>query len=164
MSKLKRYTLITLGFISFGLGVLGAFLPVLPTTTFILISAYCFGKSSERFEAWLRTTKIYQEYCADYVAHRSIPKKKKRQIVATSYIVMAISIFFAPIRWVKILLTAVAIWLTVLFFLIIPDTEDVFDAEGRYIGPNKKVKARYGDVKVDLKTFEPISQEKLTHE
>ncbi len=48
---MTRHLYLALGFISLALGIIGAFLPLLPTTIFIIIAAYCFGQSSERLEA-----------------------------------------------------------------------------------------------------------------
>lgn len=57
---LKKIFFSILGFLSFGLGILGAFLPILPTVPFILFAAYCFARSSRRLENWLPTTRIYR--------------------------------------------------------------------------------------------------------
>ena len=58
---LKKIFFVTLGLISLGLGILGAFLPILPTVPFVLLAAYCFTRGSRRMDAWLRTTKIYRQ-------------------------------------------------------------------------------------------------------
>ena len=57
---LKKIFFSILGFLSFGLGILGAFLPILPTVPFILLAAYCFARSSRRLENWLPTTRVYR--------------------------------------------------------------------------------------------------------
>jgi len=77
---MKKYSLISLGLLSFVLGSLGAILPILPTTPFLLLAGFCFARSSEKFNQRLKQTKLYQFYCADYVETRTIPKNKKWKI------------------------------------------------------------------------------------
>lgn len=112
---------LTIGIISFGIGSIGAILPILPTTPFLLLAGYCFSKSSKRFTTWLHQTKLYQFYVADYVETKSIPRKKKRHIFLNICILMGISILIAPLLWVKGLLFGLLIFLTIMLFKIIPD-------------------------------------------
>lgn len=58
---LKKIFFATLGILSLGLGILGTFLPILPTVPFVLLAAYCFTRSSRRLDAWLRTTRVYHK-------------------------------------------------------------------------------------------------------
>lgn len=117
---MKRPLLLALGFISFGLGSIGAILPVLPTTPFLLLAGYCFGCSSERFSHWLEGTKLYQFYAADFVDSRAIPKKKKKLIYLNILVLMGISIYFAPLNWVRFILIGLTIFLTIMLFFVIP--------------------------------------------
>lgn len=66
-----------LGLLAFALGFIGIFLPVLPTTPFILLSAFFFAKSSTRFYNWLTNHRYFGPIIKDWQAHRRIPKKAK---------------------------------------------------------------------------------------
>lgn len=58
--KLKKVFYIVLGCTGLGLGALGAVLPLLPAFPFLLLAAFCFGKSSERLHNWFIGTKLYK--------------------------------------------------------------------------------------------------------
>lgn len=109
--------------LSLALGVIGMFLPVLPTTPFLLLSIACFSRSSKRIENWLYHTKMYQVYVADFRETGSIAKERKKKIIVSIYILMGISIALAPIIWVKIFLFALTIFITYYLFKVIPDKE-----------------------------------------
>ena len=110
-----------IGLLSLGLGVLGVFLPILPTTPFLLLSIACFSRSSKRFENWLYHTKMYQTSVADFRETGSIAKERKKRIIISIYILMGISIFLAPLLVVKIALFALTIFITYYLFKVIPD-------------------------------------------
>ena len=116
-----RLVYLTIGFISLGLGIIGIPLPILPTTPFLLLAMACFAKSSKRFEAWLYQTKLYQTYVADYRETKSIAKERKKWILLQIYILMGISIYLAPIIWVKLALGALTIFITFYLLKVIPN-------------------------------------------
>ncbi|PID64936.1 MAG: hypothetical protein CR962_00630 [Gammaproteobacteria bacterium] len=74
---MKRTLFFVGGLIAFGLGALGTVLPLLPTTPFILLSAFCFANSSPRFHAWLHHHPYFGKIIQDWKNHRSIPAKAK---------------------------------------------------------------------------------------
>lgn len=63
-----------LGFFFVGLGALGVFLPLLPTTPFLLLAAGCFARSSEKWHAWLRDSRLFGPILRDWEARRCIPR------------------------------------------------------------------------------------------
>lgn len=119
-----RLVYFLIGTISLIMGVIGVVLPVLPTTPFLLLSLYCYARSSKPFENWLRTTKMYQFYVGDYAETKTIARKRKKQIIWQIYILMALSIVFAPLWWVKIGLFCLTVFITYYLFVVIPDKEE----------------------------------------
>lgn len=112
-SKTARWLLISAGSTSLGLGILGAALPVLPTTPFLLLSAYCFGKSSPKLLHWLLTNEVFGRYLQNYREHRGIPGRVKVYILIMLWTTILCSAFLATqMWWLRIFLIATAIGVT----------------------------------------------------
>jgi len=95
VSPLKKWMLIALGSLSLGLGVLGIFLPLLPTTVFLLISAACYARSSKRLYDWLLNHKWFGPYIRNWREHKAIPQKSKIIILALLWGTLLVSGLFA---------------------------------------------------------------------
>ncbi|MDP5291086.1 YbaN family protein [Oceanimonas sp. CHS3-5] len=93
-----------LGGISLGLGVLGAFLPVLPTTPFVLLSAFCFGRSSPRVHHWLVNHRWFGGMIQDWQTHRGLRLNVRRRALWLMAASFALSIYLVPTWWVRGLL------------------------------------------------------------
>ena len=72
-----KWILIVIGWIAFGLGILGIFLPLLPTTPFLLLAALCFSKSSDRLHAWLLRSPFAGQIIRDWQEKKVIPLRAK---------------------------------------------------------------------------------------
>lgn len=72
-----RYLLIVLGSLSLALGIIGIFLPLLPTTPFLLLAATLYVRSSERLYQWLIHQKYLGIYIRNFREHRAIPLRAK---------------------------------------------------------------------------------------
>ena len=77
MSTLKRYLLIAAGILCVVLGSIGIIMPVLPTTPFLLLAAYCFIRSSDRLHHWLIHHRIFGAYIYHYLEYRAVKKSAK---------------------------------------------------------------------------------------
>lgn len=109
----KKIFFITTGSISLGLGILGIFLPLLPTTPFLLLTAACYSKSSEKMLQKLLDNKFLGRYIRDYRENRGIRKHMKVYILSLLWICMLVSIlFFAEPLWLKILLALIGAGVT----------------------------------------------------
>lgn len=88
-----RLLLIGLGWLAVGLGALGIFLPLLPTTPFVLLAAGLFARSSERFHRWLLEHRIFGPLIRDWRAYRSMPRRAKVTALTMVAVVFPISTY-----------------------------------------------------------------------
>ena len=82
-------------------------LPILPTTPFLLLSAFLFSKSSDRFHEYLIQTKLYQKYINEMVIERKTTKKKRNQSLFTVTLIFLIAVMITPVWIGKICLLMV---------------------------------------------------------
>ncbi|MDP0059625.1 YbaN family protein [Glaesserella parasuis] len=101
---------ILLGFISMILGLIGIIVPGLPTTPFLLLALYCFGKSSERLTQWFLSTTIYSKYLKSFDQTRAMTLKQKISILAFSVPFCIFAFFVIPHIIGKLILIAVIIF------------------------------------------------------
>lgn len=78
---MRKIVYIVLGCISVGIGAVGAVLPLLPAFPFLLVAAFCFGRSSEKLNHWFIHTNLYKNNLESYVKHRGMTKKTKVKII-----------------------------------------------------------------------------------
>ena len=113
-NALVRGLLIIAGTLSLGLGVLGIFLPVLPTTPFLLLAAACYARGSKRFYDWLLNNKWFGNYIRDYREKKQVPLRIKIGSVSLLWITIMLSaLLVVHILLVKIILILIAIGVTV---------------------------------------------------
>jgi uncharacterized membrane protein YbaN (DUF454 family) len=109
-----RFVLICIGTISVGLGLLGIFLPILPTTPFLLLAAACYTRSSQKFYCWLINNRWLGKYIKNYREKKGMPLKLKIYIISLLWItILASAIFFVDILVIRILLILIAIGVTI---------------------------------------------------
>lgn len=81
---------IVVGCISVALGAIGSFLPILPTTPFLLLAAFCFARGSDRLNNWFIGTKLYQKHLDSFVKRRAMDIKTKLTIILTVTALMTV--------------------------------------------------------------------------
>ncbi len=91
---MRKGFFIVVGTISLGLGAVGLFLPVLPTTPFILLAAASYYKGSERMHSWLLNNKLFGSYIRNYREGRGIALKAKVITLCLLWITICYSAFF----------------------------------------------------------------------
>ena len=109
-----RIVLLAIGWVSLGLGAIGLFVPVLPTTPFVLLSAACFLRSSHRLHRWLVGHPVFGVHIEEYLAGRGLTRKTK--IVALSTLwgsVLLSTILFVPLLVADLIIYAIALGVTI---------------------------------------------------
>ncbi len=115
-SLLRRRCFIAAGFVSISMGILGILLPVLPTTPFMLLGAYCFSRGSEKWHDWLLNHRIFGEYILAFRDRRGLTCQQKCRIALSVSVMMSISIFLVRGSGVSVLISLIwVIFLSVLF-------------------------------------------------
>lgn len=104
MKKIIKYTYILIGLIAFLLGAAGVFLPVLPTTPFLLLASFCFAKGSKRFNDWFVNTSIYKKHLDSFVKQRAMTLKQKICILAFADFMIAFPMILLESIHIKIFL------------------------------------------------------------
>lgn len=99
---MKKTLYIILGCLGVGLGALGAVLPVLPTVPFLMLAAFCFARSSEKLNRWLRETKLYKDNLEDFAAGRGMTMKTKLRILITVTLLMSIGFVVMYLRGIVV--------------------------------------------------------------
>ena len=114
--KSKKIILVLIGSLSLFLGAVGIILPVLPTTPFLLLAAFCYIRSSERLYNWLINQKHLGPYIHNYISYKIVPRKIKYSAVIILWISLLTSIFFIDLLYIKIILALVGITVSIHIF------------------------------------------------
>ena len=88
--NIKKIIYLSLGFIGLVLGAIGALLPLMPAFPFLLLAAFGFGRSSEKLDAWFKSTKLYKNNLESYVKGQGMTLKTKLKIMIIVTILMCI--------------------------------------------------------------------------
>jgi uncharacterized membrane protein YbaN (DUF454 family) len=113
--KIVRISLFIAGTFSLALGAIGIFLPILPTTPFLLLSAACYMRSSERMHKWLLNNRWFGNYVRNYQEGKGIPLKTKVLAMTVLWVAILYSAFVAldEILIAQIALLAIALGVSV---------------------------------------------------
>ncbi|PSW18796.1 DUF454 domain-containing protein [Photobacterium sanctipauli] len=100
----KRTLLLLCGWICVGLGVLGAVLPLLPTTPFLLLASACFMRGSPRLNRWLMEHRHFGPILRNWHQNGAVSSKVKRRANIMIVLSFALSIYLVPLVWHKVML------------------------------------------------------------
>ena len=101
MNPAKRVILVTAGSLCIGLAVLGLFLPLLPTTPFLLLASACYVRSSERLHGWLMGNRVLGTYIRNFQERRGITVRAKVTTVVLLWLPLLYSIYRLELFWLE---------------------------------------------------------------
>jgi hypothetical protein len=108
-----RRVYIVAGTISVVLGIIGAFLPIMPTTVFLLIAAACYARGSASFYVWLMTNRWFGAHVRHWRERRGLPARVKAYVLLTVALPIGVSIAVVPLWPVRLGLLAVGLGVAV---------------------------------------------------
>ncbi|OPL19180.1 MAG: hypothetical protein AVO35_12065 [Candidatus Aegiribacteria sp. MLS_C] len=114
LGTLLKPLLAVAGTLSLVLGIIGIFLPLLPTTPLLLLAAACYARSSRRFYRWLMGNRWFGEYVRNYRDGRGVTMPHKVLTLALLWATIGLTVLLAvSVLWVEILLLLIAVGVTV---------------------------------------------------
>ncbi len=108
--KLYNIIFIVLGMFFMIIGMIGVVVPVLPTTPFLILSSFFFAKGSQKFDKWLRNTKVFKSYAEDFIKDRSMTLNRKIKLMMLSDFMLAFPLFILDSIYIKIFIVLVILF------------------------------------------------------
>ncbi len=112
--KVKKIIYICLGLICFGIGTIGVFLPLLPSFPFYLGTVFFFSRSSEKLDAWFKSTKLYKDNLESYVKGEGMTLATKLKIM----FIVSILFGFAIYMMKNVLVGQIVVFIVWLFHIL----------------------------------------------
>jgi len=118
-SRIVRYAYVISGFLLVAIGVIGIFLPLLPTTIFLILASACFVKSSPKANEWLRNNKYLGHYLKNYQDRAGLTIKSKIFTIIFLWLSILFSAFYLTDEfYIKIILFAIAIGVSIHLIMV----------------------------------------------
>ncbi len=119
LSGIYRIVYLILGFLLVAIGIIGIFLPILPTTIFLILASACFVKSSPQANEWLRSNKFLGPYLKNYQDNTGLSIKIKILTISFLWISISLSAFYLTNEfYIKIILLAIAIGVSIHLIMV----------------------------------------------
>ncbi|MBS1713392.1 MAG: YbaN family protein [Armatimonadetes bacterium] len=123
----------SVGLVFVGLGFVGAFVPGMPTTVFLIVALYCFKRGSAKFEKWLLEHRVFGPTLRDWEQYRGMRAKSKRAALLVMWPCLAVSCLVLlqrpPILAIVFASGVIATWVILTRPTVPDDTESRPDAE-----------------------------------
>lgn len=111
--RLKKYLYIILGTLTLLIGTIGIFLPILPTTPLLLLTAFFYLRSSKKLYQWLIHHRVFGAYIYSYVKFKAVPLKTKISALSILWVSILFSMSLIDNIWLRLMLAVIAAIVTV---------------------------------------------------
>jgi uncharacterized membrane protein YbaN (DUF454 family) len=128
-----------IGSIAVVLAILGIFLPLLPTTPFLLLASACFARGSERMHRWLYANKLFGQYLRNIEEGKAMPRKARVITLAILWASLALSAYKLDSVPLTVLLLAIGMGVTVYLVKFLPRAKKEPDVPTEAAGPNRQI-------------------------
>lgn len=108
LKPIFRVLLLAAGTLCVALGVIGIFVPVLPTTPFLLLAAACYARSCDSCYAWLLEHRWFGSFIKNWQERRGVTRRQKTAALTFLWAGIAVSVAVTPLWWVRIMLVTIA--------------------------------------------------------
>lgn len=124
LARIRNALLIATGALALVLGVIGIFLPVLPTVPFVLLASYCFARSSKRFHSMLIDNPHFGLIIRNYELGRGIPRRIKIRAITLLWLGLGISSWIVDITLLRLMLAAIGLGVSTYLYRLPEYKED----------------------------------------
>ncbi len=124
-----RIVFIIIGFLSLGLGMIGIFLPVLPTVPFLLLSSWCFAKGSKKFDAWFKSTSVYKKHLESFEREKSMTMSTKIKILSITTIMLLFVVYKYDVLPMRITILSLLVVKYYYFFRVVKTKDASSDSK-----------------------------------
>ena len=121
MKNLKKKIYICVGLLAVGLGIIGVFLPVMPTVPFLLVALFCFERSSKKYHDMILNNKYFGKMLRDYYEGKGLTTSV--QIKAILFLTCGIAFSFYKVQHLHLKIMLAVIWLGVTIHIILLKTK-----------------------------------------
>lgn len=119
-----KYVYLVIGLVFLGLGVIGIFLPVLPTVPFLLVASWCIAKSSDRVNIWFKSTSIYKKNLESFEKNKTMSMSTKIKILGLATLMLGIVFYRYDVLPMRIAIGVLIIFKYYYFLKIIKTSDN----------------------------------------
>lgn len=112
-ASIKRILLLIAGVLALLLGIIGVFLPLLPTVPLVLLAAFCFARSSKRLHQWLLQHRYFGPMIENFQGGKGIPKRVKYRTIVIIWLSMGFSCWIVAKLWLCMMLIVIGLGVSV---------------------------------------------------